>query len=256
MRQESTMKPQKVTRVLLFLFALLLTAGCASTKVVKHEQPLTGPLPRPNHIWVYDFITTSAEVPRESGFANPRFRATQPPSTQDLEAGQRAASELAATLVEQLRDLGLPAQEASSSTVPEMNDVVIRGYFLSIDRGSTTARVVIGFGVGASQLTTAVEGFQVTHSGLRRLNTDTLESTSNKTPGEALGVVGLLATSNPTGLILGSGAKAAGEVTGMTKIEGRARATAREIANQLRMRFMDLGWFDEHYGSRLSDLDF
>ena len=241
-----------------FILAGLLTAGCASTKVVNHEQPLTGPLPRPNHIWVYDFVTTSADVPHESVFADPRFNSGPPESSKDREAGRRAATELAATLVEQLRGLGLPAQEASSTSQPEVNDVVIRGYFLSVDRGSATERVVIGFGAGSAKLTTAVEGYQMTPGGLQRINADTVESSGNKTPGEALGVVGLLATSNPTGLIVGSGVKAAGEASGMTKLEGRARSTAREIANQLRMRFMDLGWFKEHYGlsQPVSAIDF
>jgi len=38
------------------------------------------------------------------------------------------------------------------------------------------------------------------------------------------------------------GAKVAGEVTGRTKIEGAAKRTAEAIAEQLRVRFKELGW--------------
>jgi hypothetical protein len=34
------------------LFALVVVAACASTKVTKRQQLVTGPLPRPDHILV------------------------------------------------------------------------------------------------------------------------------------------------------------------------------------------------------------
>jgi hypothetical protein len=57
-----------------------------------------------------------------------------------------------------------------------------------------------------------------------------------------LGVVGLIATGNPAGLLVSGGMKAYGEYSGSAKIEGRAKDTAKEIAEQIRPRFQQQGW--------------
>ncbi len=51
-----------------------------------------------------------------------------------------------------------------------------------------------------------------------------------------------LATANPIGLIVVGGAKLYGETSGRSGLEGRAKATAAEIAAQLKVRFQDRGW--------------
>jgi hypothetical protein len=145
-------------------------------------------------------------------------------------------------LVEEIRGMGLPAKQASIGTKPEVNDLVIRGYLLSIDEGDATKRVAVGFGSGASELTVAAEGFQVTAQGLRKLGSGTVHSGGGKTPGGAVGVAALIVTGNPVGLIVGGGAKAYGEYSGSSKIEGRAKATAKEIADKIRPRFEQQGW--------------
>jgi hypothetical protein len=119
---------------------------------------------------------------------------------------------------------------------------VIRGYLLSIQEGSTTKRVAIGFGAGASELKTAVEGFQMTAQGLRKLGSGAVDAGGGKGPGAALGVVGVIATANPAGLIIGSGMKVYGEMSGKSKIEGRSEQTVKEIALQLKTRFTEEGW--------------
>ena len=92
--------------------------------------------------------------------------------------------------------MGLPAKRASSHTTPEINDLVFRGYLLSIDEGSATKRVAIGFGSGASELTTAVEGFQMTAQGLRKLGSGNVGASAGKTQGARWELPGLL--SRPT----------------------------------------------------------
>ena len=61
-------------------------------------------------------------------------------------------------------------ERASGRVSPRINDLVIRGYLLSMEEGSATERVAIGLGEGTSELRVAVEGFQVTDRGLRRLH--------------------------------------------------------------------------------------
>ena len=61
------------------LFALLVVAGCASTEVTDRQRLVTEKLPRPGHIWVYDFAATPAEVPADSALAGQPTRALRRP---------------------------------------------------------------------------------------------------------------------------------------------------------------------------------
>ena len=82
----------------------------------------------------------------------------------------------------------------------------------------------------------------MTAKGLRRLGSARVDAGGNKNPGAALGVVGFIITANPVGLIVGGGVKAYGEASGRSKVEGRARATAKAIANELKPQFEQEGW--------------
>ncbi len=89
-----------------------------------------------------------------------------------------------------------------------------------------------------------MEGFQVTAAGLRKLGGGDVNAGGGKSPGAALGVVGLIATHNPAGLIISGGMHAYGEESGSSKVEGRAKQTAKEIADQLKIRFQEQGWIE------------
>jgi hypothetical protein len=91
-------------------------------------------------------------------------------------------------------------------------------------------------------LKVAVEGFQMTAQGLRKLGSGTTASGGGKGPGTAMGVATLIATNNPAGLIVSTGVKVYGEKSGSAKVEGRAKQTAKEIADVLKGRFEEEGW--------------
>ena len=229
-------------RIVSCLFALLVIGGCASTEVADRQTLVSGKIPRPNHIWVYDFAATPGEVPADSALAGQHSAHPTPQTAEQIATGRQVGNEIAAQLVEEIRGMGLPAERASSGTRPQINDIVIRGYLLSVDEGSAAKRVAIGFGSGSSELRTAVEGFQVTPQGLRKLGSGTVESAGSQTPGAAMGVAGLIATGNPAGLIVTGAMKVYGESSGSSTIEGRAKATAKEIADQIRPKFEQQGW--------------
>ena len=90
----------------------------------------------------------------------------------------------------------------------------------------------------------AAEGYRMTPTGLQKLGSGAVDSGGSKSPGAALAVVGLAATANPAGLIVSSGMKVYGEASGSSKIEGRAKQTAKEIGDQLRTRFAAQGWIN------------
>lgn len=224
------------------LFALVIVAGCASTKVSNRQQVVTEKLPRPDHILVYDFAATPEDVPAGSPIAGQYSEPSTPQTAEHIATGRRLGAEIAAQLVEEIRGMGLPAERASRQTPLQINDIMIRGYLLSIEEGSEAKRLVVGFGSGASDLRTLVEGYQMTAQGPRKLGSGTLDAGASKTPGAALGVAGLIATGNPVGLIVSSGMKVYGEASGKSTIEGRADQTAKEIAAQLKTRFAQEGW--------------
>jgi len=230
------------SQIVLYLFAMLVVAGCASTKVSDRDQVVTGQLPRPAHIWVYDFAARPEDVPDYSALAGQPSASSAPLTPEQIATGRKLGAQLAAELVTQINAMGMPAEQAMAGITPQINDLVIRGYFLSIDVGSAEKRVAIGFGSGESELRVAVEGFQMTAQGLRKLGSGTTESTGAKGPGGVLGVATLLATHNPAGLIVGTGVKVYGEESGKSTVEGRAKATAKEIADVLKKRFQEQGW--------------
>jgi len=233
-----------IATILSCLFAMAVAAGCASTKVTSREELVTEQLPRPGNILVYDFAATASDVPADSALAGRYDMDATSQTAKQIEEGRQLGDQIASQLVEQIRGMGMPAEQASTGAEPQINDIVIRGYLLSIHEGSEAERVTIGFGSGASELRTAVEGYQMTARGLRKLGSGTVEAGGGKSPGAALGVVGLVATANPAGLIISSGMKVYGEESGSSKVEGRAKQTAKEIADVLKQRFQEQGWIN------------
>lgn len=225
------------------LLILVAAVGCASTKVSRRQTLVTERLPRPAHIWVYNFVGTASDVPGYSALADRYADQATHQTAEQIALGRKIGAVIAEELVAQIRAMGLPAEQVSTGgTSAQINDIVLRGYILSIDEGSQTERVAIGFGSGASEMRTAVEGFQMTARGLRKVGSGTVDAGGGKSPGAALGLAGLIATANPAGLIVSSGVKVYGEVTGSSKVEGRARDTANEIAEALKKRFEQEGW--------------
>jgi hypothetical protein len=238
------MKRASTATIISCLLAMVVAAGCASTKVSDREQLVTGKLPRPGHVLVYDFSATAADVPAESALAGQPDLDTTPQTAEQIAEGRKLGAQMAAELVEQIRGMGMPAERASSFTKPQLNDLVIRGHLLSVNEGSEAKRLTIGLGAGASELRTAVEGYQMTAQGLRKLGSGNVAAGGSKGPGGAVGLVTLAATGNPAGLIVSSGMKAYGEYSGSAKVEGRAKQTAKEIADVLKQRFQEQGWIN------------
>lgn len=220
----------------------VLLGGCASTKFTNQERVAYGQLPRPDHILIYDFTATPTDVPADSMFAS------SPPAsaTSDQAAlARQLGTQIAAELVSAVQKMGLPAVQVSQGATPQLNDIVIRGYFASIDKGSTAGRMVLGFGAGGSELTTVVEGYQMTVTGLRKLGSGTVGAKGSKGPGAALGGATWLLTGSPIGLIASGTMKIYGEASGSATVEGRAKATAKEIADRLKQRFEEQGWISQ-----------
>jgi hypothetical protein len=231
----------KANAILSCLFLIFVTAGCASTDVSNTQLNYVGQLPRPNTIWVYRFAATPSDMPANASIAG-QFDPQIAQTPSQIAAGRQLGSEIASQLIGSIMAMGLPAKLAFSPSQPQINDIVIQGYLLSVNQGSAAERVGIGLGAGASELKTLVEAYQMTPQGLSKLGSGVADSSGNKTPGGAVGLATLLATGNPVGLIVSSGVKVYNEEDGSSTVQGRAQQTAQEIAGRLQTRFQQQGW--------------
>ncbi|MDF2780934.1 MAG: hypothetical protein K0S96_738 [Geminicoccaceae bacterium] len=233
------MKP--LSRAASWLLAFVLVAGCASTEVTDRQRYEGAKLARPDRIIVHDFTANPAEVPPESAFAA-KLAGAATPTPQQAELGRKLGAQIAQELVAELRGMGLPAVAAAGQPAPQVDDIVLRGYFVSVEEGSARERVLVGFGKGAAELRTAVEGFQMTAEGLRPLGRGEVRSGGGELPGVVLPLAVVAATANPIGLVVGGAVKLTGEATGSDTIEGSAKRTAEEIAAQLKTTAEEQGW--------------
>jgi hypothetical protein len=199
-------------------------------------------LARPNQIWVYNFVANPADMPANSSIRDEVGTSSTPPTAEQIEEGRQLGALIAADLVADINAMGLSAAQAGPGSSPQVGDGVIRGYLVSVQGGGAVKRFVIGFGYGTSEMDTVVEGYSVTPQGWRKLGSGTLSSSGGKTPGMVVPAAVAIASGNPIGLIVVGGLKVYGEASGRNKLEGRAKATADEIAEQLRIRFQDRGW--------------
>lgn len=232
----------RLATVGLGLFVLVVINGCASTRVSDRETLAAGKLARPGNIWVYPFAATPEDLPADSALASQVTAHPTPQTDKEIAEGRALGAEIAKQLVAQIRELGMPAEVAGVGSAPQVDDLVIKGSLLSVHEGSAVARIAVGFGAGASSLSTAVEGFQMTTAGLRKLGSGTVDAGGGKSPGAALGLAAFVATANPAGLIIGSAVKVYGEASGSSAVEGRAKATAKEISGVFEKRFQEQGW--------------
>lgn len=220
--------------------AALIVAGCASSKVTDY-RPYEGKIARPDRIIVYDFAAAPSELPPQVAIAGEGV--TTPPLTPaQLAVGRKLGEAVASELVADLQNMGLPAVRAAGQPAPQPGDGLIAGYFVTVDPGNATERVVLGFGAGAAELKTVAKGYLMTEKGLRALGSGQVDAGSGKMPGGAVPLVVTAATANPIGLVVGGAAKAYGELSGSETIEGAADRTAREIAEKIRINAERQGW--------------
>jgi hypothetical protein len=231
-------------RLRLFFFALILVAGCASTSVTDETPMVSETISRPNQIWVYNFAATPGDIPTDSSIREQVSTPSTAPTAEQLETGRQLGALIANDLVADIQAMGFSAVQAGPGSSPEVGDAVIRGYLVSVESGGAVKRFVIGFGSGTSEMDTVVEGYSMTPQGLRSLGSGTISSSGSKTPGLIVPAAMTIATGNPVGLIVAGGAKVYGEASGRNALEGRAKATADEIAEQLKIRFQERGWMN------------
>lgn len=232
----------KLRLLTVVLFVLFLITGCAKTEISKRHEYTGGKIPKPGNILVYDFVATPEDLHQDSAIGDHHTAHETPQTPEQIKEGRELGSELAKELVKNIQEVGMPAEHATANAKPQVNDLVIRGSLLSLVKESAGKHFFVGFGSGASEMVAAVEGFRMTDQGLQKLGGGDLDATDKKSPGIVVPLVVAAKSGNPLGLIVNTIVKEHREKTGASKLEGRASQTAKEISDQLKIKFQEQGW--------------
>ena len=213
------------------LLAISLAAGCAQTNVSNRESTSTSEvILKPARVIVYDFASTPAAVPPDSAIAGLYRQRTTPQTPEEISLGRRLGARVSAHLV------------AATGPVPHPGDAVIRGEFVSIDKGNRTKRMLIGFGAGAARLETLVEGYVVTTTGLVPLGSAQIETAGGKMPGMLVPIGAGAAAGRAATSAAISGAGNVLQELGPEGLDGAATRTAKEIAKLIVKSYKERGW--------------
>src|SRR5680860_864091 len=90
---------QSITRIVLSVFVVMLTVGCASTKVTdRHRHMGTEKIAKPERIYVYPFAPTHEDIPSWSTAAEKYAKPSKPLTAEDLEVGRKLGALVAKEL--------------------------------------------------------------------------------------------------------------------------------------------------------------
>jgi len=231
-------------RLTIALLAALLGACSSTSSDVTQERADNAPLPYPEQIYVYDFAVAPSELqPGAVGRAELDGAIDDPDSNpQRAELEHQIARVLSTRLVNELQALGLPAVRWRGLVPKNQNSYALVGEFLTIDAGSELGRMIIGFGVGGSEVQVMVQAYHVQGSKQTLLGEAKVTAESSKKPG--------LAAMIPVGAAVSGVAMAAAVSTGVgvvhelnQDVRTGAENTADAIVELLKPKMEAQGWF-------------
>ena len=195
----------------LFLLGALFLASCASVSVQDAHEISTTPIKMPEKIYVQKFSMDGAKVEIDK-------------QGKELEEYKQAVVDLLHTrLVDRLPEIA-PVEEYKGGPLPT-EGWLIQGKFTWVNHGTKTARILVGFGLGATKMETQVEVTELATENPRKFLSLKTTGGSNAEPGLA----GSLVTpgAGVSEAVAGSAAGAA------ISFPEDALRTAREIRNYL-----------------------
>jgi hypothetical protein len=195
----------------------LVLVGCASAKSQQTSLVDRSEIARPGTFLIYDFDTGT-----------------------QTQTGRALAASFSNEVVAALRSQGINAIRAFPSTTTPQNAFQAKGQFVTIDPGSAGKRVVVGFGSGAEEVSVQFTVYQVTPEGPRPLAEITGKSQGGKSPGMATSAGVAVATSNPTGLVIGGVLNTKREIK--DPIQESFKRLAKDLAARARKFYREQGW--------------
>ena len=226
---------------------ILLVTACGSTdaEITEERDDDDDELPYPSRILVYDFAVSPSEVSSDSVAAGRLSSAGDDPQSnaQRQQLEHQIADVVANRVVAELQELDLPAMRWRGPAPAGNNIYTLEGQFLTIDEGNAMQRMIIGFGVGGTELRVLVQAYRINAGRKELLGEAEVSSESSSRPG--------LAATLPVGSAISGIATAAAVQTGVgvvtemnTDVREGAEDTAEAIIDLLEPRMEDQGWFD------------
>ena len=227
-------------RPTLISLVLLTSLACASAGVDSVQRyGADRMLPRPPVLLVYDFATSPTDALVDAYGSG--YGTSSHASGKDETKARKLGASLSKQLVDRLNKKGVKARWAADTEAPPLNAMVLRGHFLTMDEGSRVARMVIGFGAGATELRVAVQVYQADEWGLRRIVQAEASAKGNKMPGMAVPVGAGAAMGNVArSAAISGGMNVMQEVTG--GLESDAGRLAEQIAKRATAFYTRQGW--------------
>jgi hypothetical protein len=227
------------------LFAAILAlslAGCASTNTKSAIPPEAATLPYPKAIYVYDFAVSPTEVASGSVAAPRLSGATDDPTktAQRDELEREISGALAAQLVAQIQDLGLPAVRWRGKPPLNEDSYIIEGQFLTIGAAGAPDQKIIGLGLGGSELQVLAQAYYVQGSQKELLGEAEVTGTGTEAPGLAAALPLAKLSASRAASSVATGAGVVRSVT--TKVKKGAEVTAASVVEQLKPKLQAEGW--------------
>ena len=219
------------------VLAVMLLTGCVRTDVqLMIEYDGTKQLPQPDLVQIYDFVSSSDDTSSDSTATSE--------AADKIDVGRAVTIALAEALVEEIEKLGLPAERVIDDISGEGNILSIGGEFLHIDEGSRFKRMVIGFGVGSSEVNTIVHSHLQTGDNKKLVQEFLATAKGSDKPG--------MGPMSGLGAPAGHAASSAAVSTGVgavsekrrSNVEVLAQRLAKEIIKHMVPFFTRQGWIE------------
>ena len=226
------------------LFASAFAIGCGSAQVTAIRSYDGNAMQQPRTLVVYDFAVRADEVHQSAGTRIEAHLAGEGLDQEALEEARKVSMALSEVLVQQFRDRGLPAVRREGSLEVPAGSLGVAGQLVSIDEGSRGKRVLIGFGVGKSQLTAIAQLYRPTPGGPAVMTEYQGTAESGWKPGVLTTLpIGFAVQGSLAMAALVSGAAGTlGEIN--SSVAADAKRFAKELAKELEKFFEEQGWRD------------
>src|SRR5262245_34916373 len=164
--------------------AALILAGCARTSV-QSLSSVTTPMPKPDVIVVHDFSVSSDQVELDHtiGLRLQEMIGSQTDAGERMKVARQIAALVTKDVVADLRKKGHNVVSATETPNPAGRKLAIEGQFFSINQGSQRQRMILGFGMGASEVRTLIQAYEDTGSGPRLVDDFYATVQSSRRPG-------------------------------------------------------------------------
>jgi len=224
-------------RALLIALLTLLApsiGGCAATSVSSISAATPPKVGRPTEIAVYEVALAPFDLEQSQSAIpdtdRPNLTLAKLYQPDHFTVEREAVGDLTDQIMAKFLDLKFDAQKLSRDTLPPDGALVIDGRLLRLDEGDALSRLVVGFGVGASQIDGEVRVYEVNSGAANELLDFKVHSDTGKMPGHVVTMgVGAALTGGASLM----GAAASGMMAGADFWRSMIRSQTNSMANRI-----------------------